>query len=243
MGTTELEQLQDRLTELLCRLNVDQLKEVCTQCKVSPHNEKHTSIGAIHESVDKALEEEEHDVAETFLQYLLATASLRETALKPMGEERHEEELGMLQDAEMLVNFQKSTKMLEEEMSWLREKISRTPSSPELPFPRAPEVVIRREFRLNGQVGEPGQKDKLSYTNLMHHIEAGKRKGHSEVEIVEAVLKAATPGLSLRDMLEARSNLTLVHLKKILKAHLKENSTTDMFHRLVNISQDAKESP
>ena len=46
-------------------------------------------------------------------------------------------------------------------------------------------VVIRREFRINGQIGELGQKDKLSYTNLMHQIDTGKRKGHGDAEIVE----------------------------------------------------------
>lgn len=44
-------------------------------------------------------------------------------------------------------------------------------------------------------------------------------------------------------MLESKNNLTLVQLKTILKAHFKENNTTDMFHRLVNITQDTKESP
>lgn len=64
----------------------------------------------------------------------------------------------------------------------------------------------------------------------MHQIERGKHKGHNEAEIVEAVVRAATPGLSLRDMLESRVNLTLAHLKTILKAHFKEDSTTDMFN-------------
>lgn len=76
----------------------------------------------------------------------------------------------------------------------------------------------------------------------MHQIETGKRKGHNEAEIVEAVVRAATPGLSLRDMLESKCNLTLAQLRTILKAHFKEDSMTDLFNRLVNITQDAKES-
>lgn len=247
----EIEQLQDQLTELLCQLTLEQLKEVCNQAKVSPDKAKrHTLIRAINESVDEAVENEDKEVAETFVQELLATAKrLRQNAPKGDGKSGgNEEELKRLQKqyAEMQMSFQDSTKMLEEEMSRLREKVNRPSSSPtesHSPFPRAPEVIIRREFRINGQIGELGQKDKLSYTNLMHQIDTGKRKGHSDAEIVEAVVKAATPGLSLRDMLESKSNLTLTHLKTILKAHFKENSTTDMFHRLVNITQDTKESP
>ena len=64
----ELEQLHDQLTELLCQLEIEQLKEVSIQAKVSPDKEKHTLIRAINETVDKAFEEEEHDVAETFVQ-------------------------------------------------------------------------------------------------------------------------------------------------------------------------------
>ena len=152
--------------------------------------------------MDKALEDEEHEVAETFAQDLLATAKrLSDTAPKPDGDEKHNKELQSLhkQYAEMQLNFQKLTKMLEEEMSRLREKINRTPSSPvEPPFPKAPEVVIRREFRINGQICELQQKDKLSYTNLMHQIDTEKRKGHGDAEIVEAVVKAATPGRTKR---------------------------------------------
>jgi hypothetical protein len=139
----ELEQLQDELTEqLLCNLKIEQLKEVCIQAKVSPEGKKHTLIRAINGSEDKALEDDEHKVAETFVQDLLATAKqLSETAPKPDGDEKHNEELQRLrkQYAEMQLNFQKSTKLLEEEMSRLTEKIHRTSSSPvEPPFPKAP---------------------------------------------------------------------------------------------------------
>lgn len=89
----------------------------------------------------------------------------------------------------------------------VKKKINKSPSSPtnsQSPFSQAPEVVIRRDFRINGQIGKLGQKDKLSYTNLMHQIETGKCKGHNDAEIAEAMVRAATPGLSLRDMLESK---------------------------------------
>lgn len=96
----------------------------------------------------------------------------------------------------MQLNFQTSTKMLKEELSRLREKINRTPSPPDHPFPRAPELDLSDvSFELMARYVSWGGKDKLSYTNLMHQIDSGKRKGHSDVEIVEAVVKAATPGL------------------------------------------------
>lgn len=50
-----------------------------------------------------------------------------------------------------------------------------------------PEVTIRRDFKICVQIGKMGQKDKLSYTNLMHQIDKGLNKGHSESEVMEAV--------------------------------------------------------
>ncbi len=60
---------------------------------------------------------------------------------------------------------------------------------------------------------------------------------------MEAVIKSISPGLSLRDMLEIKRDLTLPQLKAILKGYFKEDSSTDLYHRLVNIIQDSRESP
>ena len=68
------------------------------------------------------------------------------------------------------------------------------------------------------------------------------KKGYSEVEIIEAVVRAVSPGLHLRDLLEIKRGLTLPTLKTILKGHYKVDSSADLLHRLMNISQDPKES-
>lgn len=71
----------------------------------------------------------------------------------------------------------------------------------------------------------------------------GLSKGHSEAEIMEAVIKSISPGLSIRDMLEIKNDLTLSQVKIILKGHFKEDSSTDLYHRLVNVTQDIHKSP
>ena len=113
---------------------------------------------------------------------------------------------------------------------------------PNLPLARAPEVTIRREFRICGQIGEGGQRDKLSYNNLLHQIESGLRKGHGESDVIEAVIRAISPDLKLRDMLEIKHDLTLPQLKIILKGHYKEDDALDLYQKLITISQDPKES-
>ena len=86
-------------------------------------------------------------------------------------------------------------------------------------------------FKINGEIGERGQRDKLSYSNLVHQIEMGLKRNHSEAGIIEAVVRAISPGLSLHDILEIKMNLTLSQLCTILKGHYKEDSYTDLYHK------------
>ncbi len=102
-------------------------------------------------------------------------------------------------------------------------------------------IPPRLEFRICGQIGEAGQREKLSYTSLMNQIESGLRT-HPETEIIEAVTRAVSPGLHLRDMLEIKRDLTLSTLKTILRGHFKVDPPSDLLQKLMNISQDPKES-
>lgn len=85
-------------------------------------------------------------------------------------------------------------------------------------------------------------KDKLSYLSLVRQIEIGTEKGHAESEITDAVIRTVTPGLPLRDMLEIKRGLTLSALLTILRGHYKVGSYTDLYHQLINLSQDPKET-
>ena len=101
-------------------------------------------------------------------------------------------------------------------------------------------MTLRREFRIHGQIGEAGHKDKLSYTSLINQVDAGQRKQHCEAEIIEAVTRAVSPGLHLREMLEINRGLTLPALRIILRGHFKVDTSSDLLHRLLNVSQDPK---
>ena len=55
--------------------------------------------------------------------------------------------------------------------------------------------AFHKYFKIRGFIGEKGQKDKLSYISLLKQIEEGRDKGYSDKKIVNAVLRAMTPGL------------------------------------------------
>lgn len=100
-----------------------------------------------------------------------------------------------------------------------------------------------KEFKISGQIGEPGQKDKLTFSSLAHQIEHGIGKGIPELEIVDAVIRAIAPGMQLRSYLEGKANLTLPTLRRILRSHYQEKSATELYKQLTSEIQGNKETP
>lgn len=252
----ELEQLQEKASTALSQLQWDQLVETCKYLKcIKDDNEtvKNKSKRALIRLAERELDNIEANQEEgEACQYVQDLLVFIETLLHEDSSKGAEQELTQLKEMkEKYIEMQKlqeeSRRGLEEEIKVLRAKlntmdtVSESTIQPLAPG-KVPEVTIRKEFRICGQIGEGGQKDKLSYTNLMHQIDAGLRKGHADQDIIEAVIKAISPGLNLRDMLEIKSDLTLPQLKTILKGHYKEENTSDLYQKLVNISQEPRES-
>lgn len=106
-----------------------------------------------------------------------------------------------------------------------------------------PSSYWRKEFKISGQIGEPGQKDKLIFSSLAHQIENGLNRGYPEVEIVDAVVRAISPGSQLRSYLEGKPQLTLPTLRCILRSHFQEKSATELYKQLASEAQHSKETP
>lgn len=100
-----------------------------------------------------------------------------------------------------------------------------------------------KDLKIAGQIGEPGQKDKLTFSSLARQIEHGLSKGFPELEIVDAVIRAIAPGMQLRSYLEGKVNLTLPTLRRILRSHYQEKSATDLYTQLTSEVQGLKETP
>ena len=99
-----------------------------------------------------------------------------------------------------------------------------------------------REFKINGSIGNPGQKDKLAYGSLSYQIQNGKERGFLEKEICSAVLRAITPGSTLRTYLECCESLKLKSLLKVLRSHFKEKDATSVFTEMSNAVQLGSEN-
>ena len=116
-----------------------------------------------------------------------------------------------------------------------------TPTQPDnLPMQTS---MFRREFKIMGQIGEVGQREKLSYVSLIRQIEVGLDRGYSEGEVVNAIINSISPGLQIRSYLEGSGQISLARLRKILRSHYKEGSATDLYQELLTMSQEPKEDP
>ena len=63
-----------------------------------------------------------------------------------------------------------------------------------------PTSILRKEFRIRGQIGEPNQRDKLAWVSLQHQILEGKEAGYSYNELINGVINAMVPNLTLRNV-------------------------------------------
>lgn len=229
--------LRDQVSTALWQLERELLVDVCRRLKCSgldsgePHSKTKRTLIKMAENMFDEIEGSEADGAEQFYKDLSTYIERLSKGVNQSDEEHRVEE--------------PTPKKEPKESSLLAAPPKAT--SPPFKIRAEPtntlqEVTLRREFKICGQIGEQGQKDKLSYLSLVRQIEMGIEKGHPETEIIGAVIRAVNPGLPLRDMLEIKRGLTLNKLLTILKGHYKVDSSTELYHQLISISQEPRET-
>lgn len=101
----------------------------------------------------------------------------------------------------------------------------------------------KKDFKIFGLIGDPGQKDRLSFSSLARQIESGLNKGYAEQEVIDSVVRAITPGLQLRSYLEGKAGLTLPMLRRILHSHYQEKNAIELYKQLTTEAQRTRETP
>ena len=77
--------------------------------------------------------------------------------------------------------------------------------------------LLYRELKISGQIGEPGQTDKLTFVSLTHQTDSGLKRNYKESEFVDAAILAISFQSSLRSYVETLKDLTLPKLRKSLR--------------------------
>lgn len=245
---SELEKLQLKIKGALYQLTSGQLTEICNTLQISGPEErcvtgKNRSQLVSH--IIKHLEQEElTDLEDEGMSVLLNVQDIIDTLQNEIPNQSDEQEK-MQKEVEAL------RLSLEEKESAMRDFINKnkTPSScistpvKNISLAQPDSSMWRKEFKIAGQIGEPGQKDKLTFSSLARQIESGLSKGYPEPDIIDAVIRAITPCLQLRSYLEGKDNLTLPALRRILRSHYQERGATDLYKQLTSEVQSSKESP
>ena len=102
--------------------------------------------------------------------------------------------------------------------------------------------LLCKELKIKGQIGEEHQRDKLTYVSLIHQINEAQEVGYDESEIVNSVIRAMSPRLTLLNVLETTPNLSLQRLLQFLEFHFEEKSATDLKGKLNSMIQLPGES-
>ena len=104
-------------------------------------------------------------------------------------------------------------------------------------------TMLKKEFKITGMIhAQKSDKPSLNYISLIHQIEAGQRQKYSDEEIISGVIRAMTPGLKLRTVLETLPNLKLPRVRLMLRSHYSERSPAELFQLLTNSIQGGGES-
>ena len=252
---SELEKLQLDIKGTLYKLTVEQLIKVCNALQISGQGKEHVTgkkRSQLITHVTEYLEREEMvDLEDEGMADLLYAQDIIEEVqiakeLSVRETPDQDEEQGILQKEVAALRLSLQEK--ESAMHDLMKNSMNAPLSSSTPVKSVETAptngsVWRKDLKISGQIGEPGQKDRLTFSSLARQIENGLSRGYPESEITDAVIRAMTPGLQLRSYLEGKENLTLPALRRILRSHYQERSATELYKQLTSEVQSGKETP
>ena len=92
-----------------------------------------------------------------------------------------------------------------------------------------------RQFKVNGSIGDPGQKGCLPYSSLCFEIKRGEREGYSLTEIYAGIIRAIEAGNPFRDVLElAADELSFDReaLMTAIRSHFEEKDRSELANEL-----------
>ena len=210
------EELQLKMQATLCQASEEVLKAIATDFKLDISGQKQSTIVCIiFHHIDKELVDKSDEERVSFL-----------TGLRS----RHFKTTAAAGDKNVLEVEPESPVQQKPEQNALQSILEST-------------SVFRRQFKIVGQIGQPNEKDKLSFTSLTRQIDSGLKQGYKEQEIVDGVIRAIGGGMVLRSYVETYKDLSLERLRKILRSHYDVKNSTELYQSLASICQGPKETP
>ena len=252
---SELEKLQLEIKGTLYQLTVQQLIKVCNALPILGQGIEHVAgktRSQLISHVTEYVEQEElaglEDEGMSDLLYVRDTIDKIQMATnlsecETISQADEQENLQKEVEALRLSLKEKEDAMHGLMKSSINTSASRSKTAKNMAPAPSKGSMWRKDFKISGQIGEPGQKDRLTFSSLARQIESGLSRDYPELEITDAVIHAITPGLQLRSYLEGKDKLTLPALRRILRSHYQEKGATELYKQLTSEVQNSKESP
>ena len=254
---SDFESLQLELDSLVCQQTVAKLTELVTYLEIEETVEGKSRmqlVKIIRNAIDKIVGKPGEIDLDVYLRDAIAFVNKIAPPLEKTEEETNLTKLEMKLLALKLEQQKDLESVLKElEAEKLRVNGRKTPVSldsddankqskaTKVPLMSAPSI-LQREFKISGQIGEPGQFDKLTYVSLIHQIDSGLEKGYSEKDVVDAVIKSISPHSSLRNYVLTSPDRSLAKLRSILCVFFQEKTAADFYQALVTTCQKTKET-
>ena len=139
-----------------------------------------------------------------------------------------------------LANHGHRTKLTRDPATRDRESVHSSVSEQVVRFTDVAAYLPRREFKVHGGQISDSSSD-ITYNSIGKQIDEGIKEGFTESEIIRTVLKIIKPG-TFKEMLTNKDDLTVAELKRFLRSHLRDKSSTELFQELSNAKQQDKET-
>ena len=210
---SDTDDLQLELDALLCKQNVEQLLELAVYFDIEEAVEGRSRcqlVRIIRNAVEEALSHPKEDFNVTIflndaISKVKGTSSIPSRPTDQTNTQHEildiEQQFADLNQLQIESNNARQTlleqlknakgKLLETNPSDCAISNVANNSKPESVKP-GPSVLVR-EFKISGQIGEPGQHDTLTYVSLTHQIDSGLEKGYSEKKFVIPSLNLFLP--------------------------------------------------
>ena len=237
------EKLYEEIQPLLCRLSKEKLVDICIATKAADYETIQAKsvcrlLNILNNFLEDSLDDESYSLS---LLNSVKDACLKSLPLQvPSGGSQGDE-------AQVAEGGSSSLPAVDTERRGNEGLTlsSQTPAeqSPQVPVNSNTLNLFKRELKIAGTIADSGNKDKLSFCGLIRQINSAVSRGYSETEIIEAVIRAISPGNLLREYLESMqlSDLSLAKLSKLLRSHYKGKSASELFQDLMNAVQQPKE--
>ncbi len=99
------------------------------------------------------------------------------------------------------------------------------------------EALKIKDFKMNGTIGNPGCKDRITYSSLMYQVENGRKMKFSDAEISAGIIKNLQSDLDLKTLFELEPDISLDTILDMLRSCYTEPDSGALYTEFIKAVQ------